>query len=379
MRKSAITALGVAALLAAGCGASSTSATISAPTVSTSAAGTASASPAATHHALLGPAATVLAYFEAINRHDYGRAWRLGGRYTGSSYVAFVSGFAGTAHDAVTIQSASGHVVRAGLAARQTDGSVKTYEGTYRVRHSVITGFQVAQVFPAPVTGGLLTVHDSGEVTGSLSGPCHTRHHGELPDPSCTPGSVDPAVTQADIGSTICRSGYTETVRPPESQTEQFKWNVAEPAYGQSDVSGELDHLVPLELGGSNDATNLWVEAGPLPNPKDAVENALNNEVCNGTLSLRAAQREIARNWLAVAAALGLPTGSAPAAPAPPPAAPPSVPPAPAGGCHPTASSGNCYEPGEFCPHADAGMSGVAGDGKAITCEQVNGYYRWED
>jgi hypothetical protein len=380
MRNSAIIALGVAALLVAGCGASSTSTSISAPAGSTSAAGTADASPAATHHGgHPGPAATVRAYFKAINRHDYRRAWRLGGRYTGGSYAAFASGFAGTEHDAVTILSVAGHVVRARLAARQTEGSVKTYKGTYQVNHGVITGFRVAQVFLAPVADGLLTVHDPGEVTGSLSGPCHARHHGELADPSCTPGSVDPAVTQADIGSTICQSGYTETVRPPESQTGQFKWNVAEPAYGQSNVRGELDHLVPLELGGSNDATNLWVEAGPLPNPKDAVEDALNREVCDGTLSLRAAQREIARNWLAVAQQLGQPTGSGPAqAPAAQaPAA--STGPGTGGGCHPTASTGNCYEPGEFCPHADAGMTGVAGDGKAITCEQINGYYRWED
>ena len=50
--------------------------------------------------------------------------------------------------------------------------------------------------------------------------------------------------------------------------------------------------------------------------------------------------------------------------------------PAPSG-CHPTTSSGNCYEPGEFCPHADAGMSGIAGDGEAIICEDNNGL-RWE-
>jgi hypothetical protein len=37
---------------------------------------------------------------------------------------------------------------------------------------------------------------------------------------------------------------------------------------------------VPLELGGDNDARNLWVEADPIPNPKDAVENALNHAVC---------------------------------------------------------------------------------------------------
>jgi hypothetical protein len=66
-----------------------------------------------------------------------------------------------------------------------------------------------------------------------------------------------------------------------------------------------------------------------------------------------------------------------PRQPPPPPAPKPTTaPPAPTG-CYPTASSGNCYEPGEFCPHADAGMSGVAGDGEAIICEDNNGL-RWE-
>jgi hypothetical protein len=60
----------------------------------------------------------------------------------------------------------------------------------------------------------------------------------------------------------------------------------------------------------------------------------------------------------------------------PPPPAPAPPPPAPSG-CYPKTSSGNCYEPGEFCPHADAGMSGVAGDGEAIICEDNNGL-RWE-
>ena len=68
-----------------------------------------------------------------------------------------------------------------------------------------------------------------------------------------------------------------------------------------------------------------------------------------------------------------------PRQPPPPPAPPttaPAPPPAPSG-CHPIASSGNCYEPGEFCPHADAGMTGVAGDGETIICEDNNGL-RWE-
>lgn len=153
---------------------------------------------------------------------------------------------------------------------------------------------------------GLFAIHDPGEVTGTLTGPCRARDHGELPDRSCTPGAIDPAVTQANIGSTICRSGYTTTVRPPESQTEKFKWDVAEPAYGQHDVSGELDHEIPLELGGANDARNLWVEAGSIPNPKDTVEDALNRAVCDGKMTLRAAQLAIAKNWIKAGAALGL-------------------------------------------------------------------------
>jgi hypothetical protein len=156
------------------------------------------------------------------------------------------------------------------------------------------------------VAHGLLGVHDQGRITGTLTGLCRARDHELLPDPSCTPGAIDPAVTQANIGSTICRAGFTESVRPPEPQTEAFKWRVAEPAYGQHDVSGELDHLVPLELGGDNDASNLWVEAGPIPNAKDAVENALNRAVCDGQIMLRAAQQEIARNWIKAATALGI-------------------------------------------------------------------------
>ncbi len=109
-------------------------------------------------------------------------------------------------------------------------------------------------------------MHDPGRVTGTLAGPCHARDQGRLPDRRCTPGAVDPAVTQADIRSTICSPGYAEGVRPPESQTEAFKFGQAYPAYGITASTGsELDHLVPLELGGANDAANLWPEAGSCP------------------------------------------------------------------------------------------------------------------
>src|SRR5271166_6036241 len=66
-------------------------------------------------------------------------------------------------------------------------------------------------------------------------GHCAYRDHGQLPDPRCTPGAVNPAVTQADIYSTICRKWYTRTVRQPEAVTERFKYGIAYPAYGLPD------------------------------------------------------------------------------------------------------------------------------------------------
>jgi hypothetical protein len=64
--------------------------------------------------------------------------------------------------------------------------------------------------------------------------------------------------------------------------------------------------------------------------------------------------------------------------PTPTPTPTPSPTPTPTPfGCYPTTNSGNCYEPGEYCRTDDHGMTGVAGDGEAITCEYNNGW-RWE-
>jgi hypothetical protein len=154
---------------------------------------------------------------------------------------------------------------------------------------------------------GLVVVHDPGQVTGTITGTCHYRGGGQLPDPRCTPGSIDPAVTQANIHRTICVSGYTSKVRPSSEETDRFKYHVAYPAYGTPKrEKTELDHLVSLELGGSNDAANLWPESPPTPNPTDKVENALHRAVCEGRVSLAAAQRAIARDWLTAEASLGL-------------------------------------------------------------------------
>ncbi len=108
-------------------------------------------------------------------------------------------------------------------------------------------------------------------------------------------------MTQADIHSTICRPDYTDTVRPPESITEPEK-KASLSAYGDRGPlhDYEYDHLVPLELGGApNDPRNLWPEPGASPNLKDVLEYRLSQLVCSGRLSLRAAQRTIATDWVA--------------------------------------------------------------------------------
>ncbi len=100
----------------------------------------------ASHARPAGPAATVRAYIAAINGHHYRRAWHIGGRNSSSSYAAFAQGFSSTAKDTLIILSVNGNVVTARLVAVQTDGSVKTYQGTYAVEDGVITKSEVARI-----------------------------------------------------------------------------------------------------------------------------------------------------------------------------------------------------------------------------------------
>jgi len=123
-----------------------------------------------------------------------------------------------------------------------------------------------------------------------------------LPDPKCTPGAIDPRVTQDNIDSTICVSGYTKTVRPSTSVTGPIKLQVMQ-EYGFTDSTSnyELDHLIPLELGGApSDVKNLWPEpyyTNPSSYNKDSFENYLHDQVCSGAIDLKTAQDEIATNW----------------------------------------------------------------------------------
>jgi hypothetical protein len=166
-----------------------------------------------------------------------------------------------------------------------------------------------------------------------------------LPDHNCTPGVADPRVTQANIATTICVSGYTTTVRPPTSYTDPLK--VQQMAlYGEtgSTADYEEDHLIALEVGGDpRDPKNLWPEPRNGSNDastKDTLENRLHAEVCAGAITLAAAQQCIAVDWVACAATgadsrTSSPTEPAatiqptPAATAEPTAPPPTPPPSP--------------------------------------------------
>ena len=158
---------------------------------------------------------------------------------------------------------------------------------------------------------------------------CHAR--GGLPDPRCTPGARFSRVTRA----TICRPGYASSVRDVSTATKDAVYG----AYGlrrhfdgrdgevdhiqsgrRTDLTGVspagsvdgmpvagrsgsdryvIDHLVPLEIGGSNAVSNLWPERADDARRKDRLEDSLHRAVCAGRTSVRRAQRIIARNWVA--------------------------------------------------------------------------------
>ncbi len=149
--------------------------------------------------------------------------------------------------------------------------------------------FSLLDLAVALAVVGLLTlavVHFGGG-GGSSAAPV-------LANPTLTPGSLNPDVTQATIGSTICVSGWTKTVRPPTDYTSALKVKQM-PEYGEtgSPADYQEDHLISLELGGNpTDPKNLWPEPYPRASEVDLVENELNAKVCSGALTLAEAQHD---------------------------------------------------------------------------------------
>ncbi|HEU0081143.1 MAG TPA: HNH endonuclease signature motif containing protein [Candidatus Paceibacterota bacterium] len=127
--------------------------------------------------------------------------------------------------------------------------------------------------------------------------------NGPLPDPLCSPGAIF-ARTPLE---TICQPGYTKKVRSVSTSLKKKIYAAYGIPYPQKTGTYELDHIVPLELGGSNEAANLYPEARD-PSPgfreKDVVENYLHQEACAGRVALSDAQRAIAADWARIYAAM---------------------------------------------------------------------------
>ncbi len=183
-------------------------------------------------------------------------------------------------------------------------------------RHSTYLGFSITAIvllssvmqacepLPATVTSVPPTTAPLTAVppnTGGTSLGQRTKTSGcvssnALPDLACTPGAIFPDATK----DKICVPGYSSSVRDvPQDEKDQVyaEYGITSHQPGQY----EVDHLVSLELGGSNDIANLWPEpADPRPgfHEKDKVENYLHDQVCSGAMPLQQAQVQIATNWM---------------------------------------------------------------------------------
>src|SRR5450631_2997620 len=117
-----------------------------------------------------------------------------------------------------------------------------------------------------------------------------------LPDPKLTPG----AVTTTDK-MTICQQGYSKSVRHTSGQLKHQIYT----EYGIDRDAGhyEIDHLIPLGIGGADTRENLWPESRDTQpwnaGMKDRLENYLHVEVCAGNIVVQDAQKAIAADWIA--------------------------------------------------------------------------------
>ena len=91
--------------------------------------------------------AVVQQFYQDINDQDYSGAWALGGSLIGGgSYSGWVAGYSTTVSVSLGTFSAFGSdQVQASLSAVQSDGSVRTYEGTYTVSGGVIVAANIVQ------------------------------------------------------------------------------------------------------------------------------------------------------------------------------------------------------------------------------------------
>lgn len=124
-----------------------------------------------------------------------------------------------------------------------------------------------------------------------------------LPEPLLVPGAINPAVSQANIGQTICAADYAERHSPDLAYMGKAKRLLLEQQFNPGRHNEfSLDHLIPVSLGGAaRAAQNLWLQprfAQFAADQKDRLEQVLLQQVCSGALPLATAQRAIAGDWI---------------------------------------------------------------------------------
>jgi hypothetical protein len=187
---------------------------------------------------------------------------------------------------------------------------MSTGSPTYGASPSATVADDDDEANASPAAGASYSPGPTGlPIASTAPGSAADRLPGE-PDPVLTPGALNPAVTEATIGSTICVSGWTATIRPSSNYTGALKIEqIAEYRYTDTSTADyEEDHLISLELGGAPvDPRNLWPEPYTASladgrstgaHTKDGFETKLKNEVCSGTISLVVAQSEIGDQWV---------------------------------------------------------------------------------
>ncbi len=169
---------------------------------------------------------------------------------------------------------------------------------------------EVAQPAVTPAPTPLLVTGEDGAV---------------LPNRHLTPGEVFPAATAAQV----CVPGYSASVRNVTDSVRHGVFAAYRIDYALH-AGYELDHLVPLELGGDNARVNLWPQPRTGPDAasvKDHLENHLHALVCTGRIPLAEAQQAMEGDWFAANAKYGPMQASAPAPAYTPPSAPAYTPP----------------------------------------------------
>ncbi len=134
-----------------------------------------------------------------------------------------------------------------------------------------------------------------GVVMYELSSSAHRKLSSDRASWTLTPGVVSADVTPRTIRETICRSGWTDTIRPPSSYTAELELRQMR-EYRRTGRHSDYqeDHLISLELGGDpTDPRNLWPEPRARAEQVDRIENQLNDAICSGHMSLHDAQRRI--------------------------------------------------------------------------------------